>query len=118
MLGGHWWDGFDAYPDEEEGAAMAKTVLYRHLKIDIEPDAVNVGLQKECIPQYVVGHERRMRGAHMELIRGFQEKLKVAGNSYTGVGLNDCVMAAKNVVLGIKKGGGGGTGLEGFVRND
>jgi oxygen-dependent protoporphyrinogen oxidase len=118
MLGGHWWDGFDGYPDEEEGAAMAKTVLYRHLKIDVEPDAVNVGLQKECIPQYVVGHERRMRAAHMELIQGFQEKLKVAGNSYTGVGLNNCVMAAKNVVLGIKKGGGGGTGLEGFVRND
>ena len=95
---------------------MAKTVLYRHLSIDIEPDAVNVGLQKECIPQYVVGHEKRMRAAHLELFQGFKGKLKVAGNSYTGVGLNDCVMAAKNVVEAIKNEGGtsSNTGLEGF----
>jgi oxygen-dependent protoporphyrinogen oxidase len=94
---------------------LTKTVLYRHLKIDVEPDAVNVGLQKECIPQYVVGHERRMRVANGELLQGFNGKLKVAGNSYTGVGLNDCVMAARDVVLGIKRRGGSGTGLETFV---
>jgi oxygen-dependent protoporphyrinogen oxidase len=115
MLGGHWWDGFSSYPDEEEGAAMAKTVLHRHLKIDVEPDAVNVGLQKNCIPQYVVGHESRMRAANGELLSAFKGKLKVAGNSYTGVGLNDCVMAARDVARGIKKGGGGGTGLESFM---
>jgi protoporphyrinogen/coproporphyrinogen III oxidase len=114
MLGGHWWDGFSSYPDEEEGVAMAKTVLYRHLKIDVEPDAVNVGLQKDCIPQYVVGHERRMKAAHGELSSAFKGKLKVAGNSYTGVGLNDCVMAARDVVREVKRGGDGGTGLESF----
>jgi oxygen-dependent protoporphyrinogen oxidase len=84
------------------------------LKIDVEPDAVNVGLQKDCIPQYVVGHEKRMKAAHGELMQGFKGKLKVAGNSYTGVGLNDCVMAARDVVMAIKRGGGGGTGLESF----
>ncbi|KAE9381840.1 Protoporphyrinogen oxidase [Stipitochalara longipes BDJ] len=115
MLGGHWWDGFSSYPDAEEGAAMAKTVLHRHLKIDVEPDAVNVGLQKDCIPQYVVGHESKMRAANRELMSAFKGKLKVAGNSYTGVGLNDCVMAARDVVMEIKRGGGGGTGLESFM---
>jgi protoporphyrinogen/coproporphyrinogen III oxidase len=117
MLGGHWWDGFSSYPDEEEGAAMAKTVLHRHLGIVVEPDAVNVGLQKECIPQYVVGHEKRMRAAHSELLHGFKGQLKVAGNSYTGVGLNDCVLAASNIVAGIKRQSGTGaeTGLENFA---
>jgi oxygen-dependent protoporphyrinogen oxidase len=114
MLGGHWWNGFSSYPDEDEGAARAITVLRRHLKIDVEPDAVNVGLRKDCIPQYVVGHEKRMKAAHGELMQGFKGKLKVAGNSYTGVGLNDCVMAARDVVMAIKRGGGGGTGLESF----
>lgn len=114
MLGGHWWDGFSSYPDEDEGAAMAKTILHRHLKVDIEPDAVQVGLQRECIPQYVVGHEKRMRMANSELMHGFRGKLKVAGNSYTGVGLNDCVRAAMDVVMGIKR-GEEGTGLERFM---
>jgi oxygen-dependent protoporphyrinogen oxidase len=114
MLGGHWWDGFSSYPDEEEGAAMAKMVLHRHLKVDVEPEAVNVGLHRECIPQYVVGHEKRMRTANSELMNGFRGKLKVAGNSYTGVGLNDCVRAARDVVMGIKR-GERTTGLESFV---
>ena len=114
MLGGHWWDGFDSYPDEEEGAAMAKALLKRHLKIEVEPKLVNVGLQRECIPQYTVGHEERMKKAHGELMSAFKGKLTVAGNSYTGVGLNDCVRAARDVVLGIKK-GDDNTGLEEFA---
>jgi oxygen-dependent protoporphyrinogen oxidase len=115
MLGGHWWDGFDSYPDEEEGAAMAKAILKRHLRIEIEPEVVNVGLQRECIPQYTVGHEERMKRAHGELMSAFKGKLTVAGNSYTGVGLNDCVRAARDAVMGVKK-GEENTGLEEFAR--
>lgn len=117
MLGGHWWDDFATYPDEEQGTRMARAVLSRHLKIDIEPDFVHVGLQSECIPQYTVGHEARMAGAHRELIQGFKGKLAVAGNSYTGVGLNDCVRAARDVVLDIAEyeGEDGITGLEQFT---
>ena len=117
MLGGHWWDSFDSYPDEEDGAAMAKAVLKRHLKIDEEPVAIRVGLQRECIPQYTVGHEKRMKAAHGELMRGFKGKLSVAGNSYTGVGLNDCVRGARDVVKDVTgyHGSGGITGLERFT---
>jgi len=102
MLGGHWWDGYDSYPDEEEGAAMAKAVLRRHLKIEEEPAFINVSLQRECIPQYTVGHESRMAAAREELIQGFNGKLAVAGNSYGGVGLNDCVRSARDVVMDMK----------------
>ncbi len=116
MLGGHWWDDFGSYPDEAEGAAMAKAVLKRHLKIEAEPHMVNVALQRDCIPQYTVGHEARMREAHNELMQAFKGKLAVAGNSYTGVGLNDCVRAAKDVVMAIQNAGPGGvTGLEQFA---
>jgi oxygen-dependent protoporphyrinogen oxidase len=116
MLGGHWWDNFDTYPDELEGAQMAMSVVRRHLKIEAEPVAVNVGLQKECIPQYTVGHYGRMKAAHGELMRGFKGKLAVAGNSYTGVGLNDCARAARDVVMDVTQyqGPGGITGLEQF----
>lgn len=111
MLGGHWWDGFDAYPDEEEGAAMAISVLRRHLKIDEEPEYVNVNLQRECIPQYTVGHESRLMTAHHDLMSEFKGRLMVAGNSYEGVGLNDCVRSARDVVMSIKD-GKVATGLE------
>lgn len=101
MLGGHWWDDWDSYPDEEEGASMAKAIIARHLGITEQPQAVHVGLQKDCIPQYTVGHDDRMQRAHHLLEQEFDGRLRVAGNSYTGVGLNDCVRAAKDVVQGL-----------------
>jgi len=117
MLGGHWWDAFDAYPDEEEGVNMARAVLHRHLKISDKPAATRVSIQRNCIPQYTVGHESRMQAAHVDLMREFKGKLAVAGNSYTGVGLNDCVRAARDVVMGMKR-GTVSTGLEDAGRKD
>lgn len=115
MLGGHWWDDWQAYPDEEMGASMAKDILKRHLGISDEPRAVRVGLQKECIPQYVVGHHERMAQGH-EALRSFNGRLRVAGSSYTGVGLNDCVRSARNVVTGLVEGRKQDTGLESFTK--
>ena len=114
MLGGHWWDDWDTYPDEEQGSRMAKAVLERHLGIAEEPQAVRVALQKNCIPQYTVGHEERMAEAGRLLEDKFGGRLRVAGSSYTGVGLNDCVHAARNVVDGLVD-GTGTTGLDSFV---
>lgn len=113
MLGGHWWDGWGTYPDEDHGASMAKAVLKRHLGIDEEPVATTVSLQKDCIPQYFVGHDIRMGLASKELEK-YEGRLRVAGNSFTGVGLNDCLRAARDVVTGLVK-GTGKTGLEKFV---
>lgn len=117
MLGGHWWDGWDVYPDEEEGANMAKSILARHLNIHEEPQAVRVGLQKDCIPQYTVGHFQRMETAREDLEKHFHGRLRVAGNSYTGVGLNDCVRSARDVVDGLVS-GKGKTGLDTFRQGD
>lgn len=113
MLGGHWWDDFQTYPDEDEGASMAKAVLRRHLGIFDEPRVVKVSLQHDCIPQYGVGHDDRMADASRAL-EGWKGRLRVAGNSYTGVGLNDCVRAARDVVKGLVD-DTGKTGLDSFV---
>ena len=124
MLGGHWWDGWTGYPDEDEGASMAKTILQRHLGIAEKPRAIRVSLQRDCIPQYPVGHQKNMEDASRQLKRMFQGRLRVAGNSYTGVGLNDCVRAAKDVAEGLvlerveglfERWEPGLTGLESFV---
>jgi len=117
MLGGHWWDDWDTYPDEDEGAHMALNILRRHLNITDMPVSIHVGLQKDCIPQYMVGHEKRMGDASRDLQREFRGRLRVAGNSYTGVGLNDCVRAARDVVKRLVAADGRfDTGLESFTQ--
>lgn len=98
MLGGHWWDGWSVYPDEEQGLSMARSILRRHLNIHDEPVAVNVSFQKDCIPQYTVGHHQRLRDLHSGLLKEFNGLLKVAGNSYSGVGVNDCIRGGLKVV--------------------
>lgn len=113
MLGGHWWDGWSTYPDEDEGARMAKAVLKRHLGIDREPTVIRVGLHKDCIPQYTVGHRERMAQTS-SLLERFKGRLRVAGSSYKGVGLNDCVRAASDVAQGLVD-GTGTSGLESFL---
>ena len=112
MLGGHWWDNFKSYPEEDEGAGMAKAVIKRHLGIEEDPRAIRVSLQHDCIPQYAVGHDNRMATASGELQR-WKGRLRVAGSSYTGVGLNDCIRAARDVAKGLID-GTGRTGLENF----
>ena len=117
MLGGHNWDGWPAYPDELEGFALAKAVVERHLGIKEEPEVYKVNLQSDCIPQYTVGHEQRLKTAHTNLQREYQGKLRVAGNWMWGVGVNDCLRSAWEVVRSIK-GGTSGTGLEHVGTNE
>ena len=113
MLGGHWWNEWTSYPDEEQGARMAESVLKRHLGIEEKPVVVRVGLHKNCIPQYTVGHDERMEQASYTL-KKYEGRLRVAGNSYTGVGVNDCVRAAQDIAAGLVN-GSKDTGLDRFV---
>ncbi|KAI9671621.1 MAG: oxygen-dependent protoporphyrinogen oxidase [Trizodia sp. TS-e1964] len=118
MLGGHWWDSWDIYPDQDEAVKMAKSVLKRHLGIALEPDVSLASLQKDCIPQYRCGHEANMRSAHQDLLHRFRGHLSVAGSSYTGVGINDCIRAARELSFELGDVGSKITGLESFVNDD
>lgn len=114
MLGGHWWDGWESFPDEHEGTKMAKAILKRHLGITAEPDAIGVSVQKDCIPQYTVGHRKRLEQGSDLLKKRFMGKLRVAGNSYTGVGLNDCIRSAYQVAESLRFTEDDTTGLQWF----
>lgn len=123
MLGGHWWDGWQSFPSNAEAEEMARSVLARHLGITEKPRAVSPTMQRNCIPQYVVGHSQNMAEAHKGLLEIFGGRLRVAGSWYTGVGVNDCFRAAYDVVQGLgpnamsRKGNPsleGRTGLEKF----
>ncbi|TQS39354.1 hypothetical protein Golomagni_00122 [Golovinomyces magnicellulatus] len=113
MMGGHWWNEFTSFPDEEEGSIMAKAVLKRHLGIESDPVLVKVNLQRDCIPQYSVGHLEFLNCARKEL-SNFKGRLSVTGCGYRGVGVNDCIAAARDLVSRMDSGIGPQptTGLE------
>lgn len=117
MLGGHWWKDWPAYPNEAEGLALAKAVVERHLGIKEEPEVWQVNMQKDCIPQYTVGHEQRLKTAHNNIWREYKGRLRVAGSWMSGVGVNDCLRSAWDVVKGLKV-GRDGTGLEQVGRDE
>jgi oxygen-dependent protoporphyrinogen oxidase len=108
MLGGHWWDSWTSYPTPEEGLEMAKSVVERHLGITEEPAAHFVNLSKDCIPQYTVGYEDRLKDFKDEISQEFKGRLRVVGNQFNGVGVNDVVTGAWNVARGLR-----GTGWQG-----
>ena len=104
MLGGHWWNGWPSYPNEQEGLALAKSVVQRHLGITEEPEVWQVNMQTDCIPQYTVGHEERLQTAHANISKAYNGRLRVAGSWMSGVGVNDCLRSAWDVVNGLEAG--------------
>ncbi|KAI2622450.1 Protoporphyrinogen oxidase [Hypoxylon sp. NC1633] len=115
VFGGHWWDGRSAagLPTEAEGITMAQRLLQRHLGITEDPAACFVTLRENAIPQYEVGHCERMAEFRETLLDRFQGRLRVAGASYRGIGVHDCLFSARSVVeaLGVER----LTGLECFA---
>jgi oxygen-dependent protoporphyrinogen oxidase len=114
MLGGHWWDSWTSYPTSDEGLEMAKSVVARHLGITDEPAAYFVNLSKDCIPQYTVGYEDRLKDFKEGIGREFKGRLRVVGNQFNGVGVNDVVTGAWNMARGLRGEGwkSGSVGLD------
>ncbi|KAK6519360.1 oxygen-dependent protoporphyrinogen oxidase [Arthrobotrys megalospora] len=104
MLGGHWWDNATSLPSQEDGIRMAREVLNQHLGITAEPTETMASLQMDCIPQYGVGHAGRLRQIHEDLMDKMGGRLVLAGSSYGGVGLNDCVRSARDAAFGVAAG--------------
>ncbi|KAH5152461.1 hypothetical protein HBH69_140690 [Parastagonospora nodorum] len=102
MLGGHWWNDWASYPSEEEGLEMAKSVVKRHLGITQEPTASYINLSRDCIPQYTVGYEDRLRDFSRGIGEEFKGRLRVVGNQFNGVGVNDVITGAWNLARGLR----------------
>ena len=91
MMGGHYWDGVDNYPDHDTAVKMARDLLKRHLNITDTPTVARTRLQKDAIPQYTVGHLQRMYDLSYTSRIEYSRQLILAGNWYNGVGVSDCV---------------------------
>ncbi|KAI8938448.1 hypothetical protein NX059_004340 [Plenodomus lindquistii] len=105
MMGGHWWDGYKGYPTEEEGVENAKSVLQRHLGIKEDPVLTIATLSKDCIPQYTLGYADRLAELSQTLSSEFKGRLRVVGNQFNGVGVNDCITGAWSLARGLRGSG-------------
>ncbi|KAJ5129372.1 uncharacterized protein N7515_005411 [Penicillium bovifimosum] len=91
MLGGHYWDGFEEYPDHDTAVKMAREMLRRHMNITDTPTVARSRLQENAIPQHTVGHLGRMYRLSKTVRDEFDGSLVLAGSWYNGVGVGDCV---------------------------
>ncbi|KAI8647246.1 protoporphyrinogen oxidase [Parasitella parasitica] len=103
MIGGaDWEDAFGkATIDElDPGVAYdyARKAVNAFLNLHDKPTHSMVSLQKKCIPQYIVGHEGRMRELHYALKQNYGHLMSLTGASYMGVSVPDCIKNSRMLV--------------------
>ncbi|KAJ5485230.1 hypothetical protein N7539_005218 [Penicillium diatomitis] len=93
MFGGHYWDGWrkEDYPDHGTAVRMAKDMLERHLGITEAPALVRTQLQENAIPRYQPFHMTHTHAVSAVAREEYHGRLVLVGNSFTGVGVGDCV---------------------------
>lgn len=92
MVGGACFPEYIRLSDEEVLARVRKD-LRSVMGIDAAPSFVRIFRHQQAIPQYTVGHGKRL--ATLDEYLQQHPGLVLTGNSYRGIGLNDCVAAAQ-----------------------
>lgn len=92
MMGGACFPEYVNLSDDEVVARVREDLAVA-MGIDAAPEFVRVFRHPQAIPQYTVGHGARLQALE-DLLRD-HPGLILTGNSYRGIGLNDCVAAAE-----------------------
>lgn len=101
MLGGAWYEElFGKNPDENTILNTAKEQLQKILGINEEPNLAKVNILKNCIPQYVVGHNENVQKIN-DYVKKHNLPISLCGSSFHGVGVNDVILSAKKAVDAI-----------------
>lgn len=91
MLGGACFPEYVELPDEEVVTRVQQD-LRTTMGIKELPEFTRVFRHEKAIPQYTVGHATRLNALDDDL--SSLPGLLLAGNSYRGVSLNDCISSA------------------------
>jgi oxygen-dependent protoporphyrinogen oxidase len=92
MMGGACFPDYVKLSDDEVVARVRRD-LQATMGITVEPSFVRVFRHEQAIPQYTVGHGKRLQA--LDDLLKHHPGLILTGNSYRGIGLNDCVAAAQ-----------------------
>jgi oxygen-dependent protoporphyrinogen oxidase len=75
--------------DDEKIISMVFDELRPVLSLKTEPDLIRIYRWEKAIPQYLLGHSKKVRSLE-ERLRSWPG-LYLTGNAYKGIGINDCV---------------------------
>lgn len=81
--------------DDEALTGLVRRELQETMNQSVPPDFTLLTRWERAIPQYRPGHERRLQEIEGRLES--QAGLFLVGNAYRGIGVNDCVKAARNI---------------------
>jgi oxygen-dependent protoporphyrinogen oxidase len=101
MMGGACFPEYVKLSDDEV-VSRVRNDLKVTMGIDSAPEFVQVFRHPQAIPQYIVGHNGRLQV--LEGLLKAHPGLILTGNSYRGIGLNDCVAAAERAADEALKG--------------
>ncbi|XP_034552961.1 protoporphyrinogen oxidase isoform X2 [Notolabrus celidotus] len=100
MMGGAWFQEVFGDPEsvsEETLLRRATEAVKNHLGVNAAPSWSRVVLQKDCIPQYYLGHHRRVESMR-SFIKENNLPLSLIGSSYDGVSVNDVIFSGRREV--------------------
>lgn len=97
MMGGAWFQ--EAYGNvgdvtEKFFLGQATRAVRSHLGVSAQPIWSSVAILKDCIPQYHVGHWKRLENIR-HYIGHHNLPLTLAGASYNGVSVNDVIFSGR-----------------------
>lgn len=91
MMGGACFPQYVKLSDAEVEMRV-RSDLEKTMGITAAPEFIRIFRHERAIPQYIVGHGKRLEA--LTGLVGRHSGLVLTGNSYRGIGLNDCVAAA------------------------
>ncbi|MBC6315194.1 protoporphyrinogen oxidase [Listeria grandensis] len=87
---------------DEEMAKKVQADLKEMIGLQGDPLFYEVSRMKAAMPQYTVGHQERLELVEKDLEQS-HPTIFLAGMSYRGVGIPDCIQAGKDAALGACK---------------
>ncbi|XP_067094152.1 protoporphyrinogen oxidase [Osmerus mordax] len=103
MMGGAWFQEVFGSPEDVTEHRLLDTAtqaVRSHLGITAAPIYSKVALQKDCIPQYHLGHWKRIENMRRYLTEQ-NLPLTLTGSSYDGVSVNDVIFSGRTAAEGL-----------------
>ena len=101
MAGGAWFNDLFGCPDIidiDKINELAVKSVQDILRIKETPSRIVCRIQKQCIPQYEIGHEQKIDSI-INYVRSNNIPLTIVGNIFGGVGVNDVIVNSRNETL-------------------